>query len=738
MSQAHRHAACGEKSRSRPRQPHLSSPTHLSSPGATQSAPARRRGVLSRPRGNAGSDASPAPHASSGQKENEDLALGEIARTQLLCLLETDRGKTPQHGGWLGTRLFPKANADDGSVVDKSCGAGEGGCDGVVRKASFSGTPRGIGGDGRIAGTRAGRVRPRPASWDPLPRTGLEIWPRGLDDCWGDGDGYLTLRPFPSREGLGESGAPCSGGERVVRRDDIDAKLGSNGHDDDPAPTSRAERFLAVFAKLQPARRALNLEVPASPSSAVAKTTKKRSESSPSRRAAGGSADVECFGDHVAAQSGDSVPANGGVGKRSGGAKTVAVAHKMAKAGELSTPTAKRLQVEIGPRASDGIEKKQRLEASATKDNRGLRETGWENDCAAISSREPVAAASPVPPREPVLKQIHDRRQPVVTPDDQHRPTQRPSATRHVGGGNREVKQIADVIDITSESPTPPRPAAGVRRTADVNTAVTEAGMHHVACRLQETPKGGGMKLPVKSNPSPKDSTPPPLSSERPRQGKPGSALSLNTAALSCSSGGTRASQPPATPVRAPATSHRAAYPLPRERSLGGSGVARSRLEPVSVNVKRGAHVDASEERGSVADVVQVKRAVVVKKAVEVKRAVVVKKAVEVKRAGGHSQLGKGSMKVSSGKWGGSKPRGGSSAFSSSFSSGVLRSADVSTDVGCGSGGNLNGGVNGEAPEAVKATPMQLCAVDGDAALLSSQGHKADVAQKVCSGWRTA
>lgn len=702
MSQRHRQAVGHPKSRSRPHQPRLSSPTQLSSPGATQSA--RRRGVLSRPRGNVESDAAAAPHASAvetGQKEIEELALGEIARTQLVCVLQTERGKI-QHGGWLGTQLFTKPTADDSSVVNKGCGACRGGCDGVVRTASYGEPARGLDVEGRVTGSRPSRVRRRPASWDPLPRTGLGMWPRGYDDCWGDGDGYLSLRPFPSREDLAGLGALDSGGERVVRRDD-DAQLGSNGRDDDRAPASRAERFMSVFAKLQPARRALNLltDVSAPPSSAVGKI-EECAASTPLRSAAGGSVTIECSkGSQVGAQSGNAVPANGGVGEGSGSAKTATIVHTKAKAGGLSTPTAKRLKIELGARASDSIENKQGTEASTADDNRSLREAGWENNCAAPSSREP-RRAGPVSAREPALRQASDRRQPAVNPDDQLHPTQRPSTNPQVGSENRQVKQVTDVIDMTSESPTPPRSAAGVGGAADVNFVT--GGMQDVSCRLWKTSRG--MKVPVKDSASPKESTPP-LPSERPRQRRPDAVLSPSAATPACphSSGGTHASQPPDTPMRPRATTHRAADPPPREISLGGSDGARSRLEAVSVNVKRGVHVLAIQASASTADI------------------------VHVKRTGGHSQLGKGSMKkISGGQWNGSKPRGGE-AFASALSSGVLRSADVSAGAGCGSSGDANGGVNGEAPEAAGATPAQLSA--GDATVSASQKRKADVAQKV-------
>lgn len=640
------------------------------------------------------------------QKEIEELALGEIARTQLMCVLETERGRI-QHGGWLGTQLFPKPTADDSLVVNTGCGACRGGCDGVVRTVSYGEPARGLDVEGRVTGSRPSRVRRRPASWDLLPRTGLGMWPRGFDDCWGDGDGYLTLRPFPSREGLAGPGVLDSGGERGVRRDDDDAQLGSNGSDDDSAPASRAEKFLSVFATLQPARRALNLltDVSVPPLSAAGKT-EEYAASAPSRSAAGGSVNIECSkGSQVVTQLGSAVPANGGVGEGSGDAKTATIVHTKAKADGLSTPTAKRLKIEVGARASDSIENKQGMEASTADNNRSLRETGWENNFATPSSREP-RWTGPVSAREPALRQTSERRQPAVNPDDQRHPTQRPSINPQVGSENCQVKQVTDVIEMTSESPTPPRSAAGVGGAADVNFVT--GGMQDASCRLRETSRG--MKMPVKDSASRKESTPP-LPSERPRQRRPDAVLSPSAATPACprSSGETHASRPPDTPMRPRATTHRAADPPPREINLRGSSGARSRLEALSVNVKRGAHVLAIQASASTADIVQ------------------------VKRTGGHSQLGMGSTKkISGGQWNGSKLRGGG-AFASALSSGVLRSADASAGAGCGSSGDANGGVNGEAPEAAGVKPVQLPA--GDATVSASQGRKADVAQKVeCGG----
>ncbi|CAN0520892.1 unnamed protein product, partial [Ectocarpus sp. 8 AP-2014] len=203
-------------------------------------------------------------------------ALDEIAQAQLLYLREASARGPAHGGGWLGTQLFPtpdeeEASADDGSM--DCCCAGTGGGEGACRSSC------GVGecGTGRNKRTRKEnrRVRGRPASWVARPndeqRGWFGTWPAGgsVDDggvdCWGDGDGYLTLKAFPPPETLVESDGEdeSDGGGAVMPADAAQSmRLGEEGS---PAPSSRVDRFLQVFSRLQPARRALRLHEPPTP-----------------------------------------------------------------------------------------------------------------------------------------------------------------------------------------------------------------------------------------------------------------------------------------------------------------------------------------------------------------------------------------------------------------------------------------------------------------------------------------
>eukprot|EP00904_Undaria_pinnatifida_P010034 jgi/Undpi1/6160/HiC_scaffold_20.g08644.m1 len=259
-----------DKARSdgRPREPRLSSSTNQSFAGVAQPASARRRGLLSRPRGSQMvRDSTPvsAAETTRDQTGSEEHSLDQFARVQLLHVLEAFSDGAARSGEWLGTSLLPKAtpkyalNGGGPCHSGGSCGRGSdrcvGGCGGGVGREEL----RAIGGGNR-------RVRARPASWGTRPsverRGHLGLWrDGGDDDCWGDGDGHLTLRRFPSREAVAGPGA----------REENDEGATSPIVDAHPntkegkkfASSSRADRFLQVFARLQPARRALDIEEPA-------------------------------------------------------------------------------------------------------------------------------------------------------------------------------------------------------------------------------------------------------------------------------------------------------------------------------------------------------------------------------------------------------------------------------------------------------------------------------------------
>ena len=251
----------------KPREPRLSSPTNQSPSGVAQPASARRRGLLSRPRGpQTVRDSMPVSAAETTryQKGGKEHALDQIARVQLLHVLEAFGGGTAQSGGRLGTNLFPKATPNNALIGDDLCGdcGGNGecsdGCEGVC--------DGGVGRDGRrVMGGKTRRVRPRPASWGTRPsveqRGRLGLWRDGDDDCWGDGDGHLTLRRFPPREVDAGAGVREEKGEMEAPLI-ADAELNSKKGKVLTSSSSRADRFLEVFSRLQPARRALNVQEP--------------------------------------------------------------------------------------------------------------------------------------------------------------------------------------------------------------------------------------------------------------------------------------------------------------------------------------------------------------------------------------------------------------------------------------------------------------------------------------------
>ncbi|CAB1119346.1 unnamed protein product [Ectocarpus sp. CCAP 1310/34] len=257
--------------------------TQSSSPGGSQQpTPLRRRALgLARPKGHQiVSDAMPTPAAASdasrARKDCDSRALDEIAQAQLLFLREASARGPAHGGGWLGTQLFPtpdeeEESADDGSI--DCCCAGTGGGEGACR-ASCGVGECGTGRNKRMRKENR-RVRGRPASWGARPNDEqggwFGTWPAGgsVDDggfdCWGDGDGYLTLKTFPPPETLVESDDEdgSDGGGAVMPADAAQSmRLGEEGS---PAPSSRADCFLQVFSRLQPARRALKLHEPPTP-----------------------------------------------------------------------------------------------------------------------------------------------------------------------------------------------------------------------------------------------------------------------------------------------------------------------------------------------------------------------------------------------------------------------------------------------------------------------------------------
>ena len=183
-------------------------------------------------------------------------------REQLLYVLEASATRSTGEG-WLGTKLFPKPDAGESLSDDGGTCSGQGACQASCGVDGCSRVGR------KVEANQHSRVRARPASWNTAKSPSMWSGCRSVDrddDCWGDGDGYLTLRPFPSAAdsaAAGAAGASAANVRSRVGSDDAaiqmdDAPLCSPGQGSS-APTSRVDRFLEVFSRLQPARKALNL-----------------------------------------------------------------------------------------------------------------------------------------------------------------------------------------------------------------------------------------------------------------------------------------------------------------------------------------------------------------------------------------------------------------------------------------------------------------------------------------------
>ncbi|CAM9464885.1 unnamed protein product, partial [Laminaria digitata] len=451
----------------RPREPRLSSPTNQSPAGVAQPASARRRGLLSRPRGpQTVRDSTPvcAAETTRGQKGGDEHALDQIARVQLLHVLEAFGEGTARSGRRLGTSLFPKATPNDALNGDAPC-------DGCGRHGECSDAcERVCGGGGnrygrRVTGGGDRRVRPRPASWGTrasVERRGrLGIWPDGGDDdCWGDGDGHLTLRRFPPRDAVASAGAREAHGEGEFPSI-IDAQPSSKEGKVLSSSSSRADRFLEVFSRLQPARRALNVEEPAPVSSSVPSRGGERvaescaglpkepcadtppSPSKPRGLLRGDSATATPAVDLSACKAGAVVGGHGAAGEMAVGGMDVSSSKRpttlKAGASGSNSPDSER-------RTSGGTE---------VGDWRvpGVQETARTDHCATPSSKRslpPEVARSLLP--EPALEHKPRREPPAKHQRTQRQPAERLSEPPRVGAVCR-VGAEARKLGATSKTP---------------------------------------------------------------------------------------------------------------------------------------------------------------------------------------------------------------------------------------------------------------------------------------------
>lgn len=192
----------------------------------------------------------------------EERACRDMIRAQLLHVLNISNEETNDDKWWQDMQLFPGSNNDD-SNSDEACHSPFGSTD-----TSFCADPRdccveGFGNSiGHCSDTRSHHGSPRLQSRDvnsyEIGRRWLGTWPEGDDDCCGDGDGYLTLRPFPRQDALSLS--------EQLHRTRVDAATSvavsdvKRGQEEFPSSSSPPSRILGLFRRLQPARMALKLE----------------------------------------------------------------------------------------------------------------------------------------------------------------------------------------------------------------------------------------------------------------------------------------------------------------------------------------------------------------------------------------------------------------------------------------------------------------------------------------------
>lgn len=492
------------------REPRLSSPTNPSPSGVAQPASARRRGLLSRPRGPRTVRDSPpvsAAETTRYQKGGKEHALDQIARVQLLHVLEAFEGGMAQSGGRLGTNLFPKTTPNSALNGDGLCGDcsrnGEcsDGCEGVCDGE--------VGQDGRRAiDGKARRVRPRPASWGTRPsveqRGRLVLWRDGDDDCWGDGDGHLTLRRFPPREVDAGAGTREAKGEEEAPLI-ADAELNSKEGKVLTSSSSRADRFLEVFSRLQPARRALNVQEPAPVPSVVSSGDGERAGES-----CAGLPQEPCA---------DTPPSRSqpqGLFRVDSATVTPAVELDVFKAGAAAgshgavggTDASSSKPTTTLQAVASGSNSERRTSGGVEVGNRRLndgQETAHVNPCDAPSSKRsfpPKNSRSHLP--EPVLEHEARREPPVKHQRTQRQPAQRPSEPQPAGAVKR-IGIAACKLEATSKTPSlPVKTTSGVGGAPGLDPATGDAcdspAGKRQAPRIVETT----LKENSRPNPSPR------------------------------------------------------------------------------------------------------------------------------------------------------------------------------------------------------------------------------------------
>lgn len=554
----------------------------------------RRRGLLSRPKVLQTVTSVPATTTNSAQKGSEGLARDEIARHQLLYVLEASENVVAQEGIWLGTQLFPRVPGGDFSAGDEPPSESGGNskfenlCQGEWEDDC------GCNKDGRvITGSRNRRVRARPSSWGAPPTSKQQGW-LGMwseiddgDDCWGDGDGYLTLKPFPSREVADGSELNENGEISAPQIDDLKVTLNC---EEAPLSSSRADRFLEVFSRLQPARRALKLK-----STVMVPPTIGMAECLPPRTTADRIAKTISPKTHrLDAPGVDVVTGNTAVGSGMGKYEAPLDSRDCLNAGEWDTPSSKGPTFDLESPVASVDGKTRKMSTEADDDNLKWRDGRRENSCTIVILNEDASPGLVDLPKPSVRHDSGSEPSAKDSPkyEDHHQSTERPVEFREPTEENRINKVRGDAIDITPESSSSPE-----RSSPETNDVY-----------IVDMVKNGALHISTRSNGTSRTAEAPAKEISRSKEGVICAPLKQTTGdAPTQGNRNPSTRRSPLVVTGAPAaatspTSYRATRQPPQDEIPGG---VMRRLAGVSAIVKRGSNLHESYARASMAGAVK-------------------------------------------------------------------------------------------------------------------------------------
>lgn len=451
----------------------FAAPPNPTQPAGTSSArttQGRRRGLLALPRPKTSSHGTLAimpPVEKAGNISERERDCDEIVRAQLSYVREALGAGMTNGEPWPETRLFPTAGASCSSVINDlsaTCDSqGDGGED--IGENNAGGIEGSSGEQEGIVFDRIRRVRPRPASWGARARDDgcgwVGMWPAGYDDCWGDGDGYLTLKPFPSREEMAKSVAKDQSAEEASAQTDDLRPI--PGEQQLPTGSSLADRFLEVFRQLQPARRALKLADCQGPTLG-SEETKGVARGAARSAADRTKADYSCSGTNK-----DTRPLSALT--TANNAIAIAANNANPRRGERDDASASNATASMGKRLNVGVEVptvchggSERSEAAEmVEGERHSREINWgEGDN--ISPSLPESA--PCSERVDALERVSTQANSLAVPEESYQPQKSVTASRSSrserrrdGDRTRGDGAASGTIDLTLDSP-PSKPSA--------------------------------------------------------------------------------------------------------------------------------------------------------------------------------------------------------------------------------------------------------------------------------------